>query len=63
MKADMKPEYADRAIELLRKAVQAGWKDAAQMAEDTDLDPLRGREDFKKLMAELVNRPTAKPKK
>jgi eukaryotic-like serine/threonine-protein kinase len=60
--ADKKPEYADRAIELLRKAVHAGWKDAAHMAKDTDLDPLRGREDFKKLMAELVNRPTAKPK-
>jgi serine/threonine protein kinase/tetratricopeptide (TPR) repeat protein len=51
--ADKKQEYADRAMELLRKAVQAGWKDAAHMAKDSDLDPLRDREDFKKLMAEL----------
>jgi hypothetical protein len=35
--ADKQQEYADRAMELLRKAVQAGWKDAAHMAKDTDL--------------------------
>jgi hypothetical protein len=51
--ADKKQEYADRAMELLRKAVNAGYKDAAHMTKDTDLDPLRGREDFKKLMAEI----------
>ena len=39
--------------ELLQKAVKAGYKDSAHMANDTDLDPLRGRENFKKLMAEL----------
>jgi tetratricopeptide (TPR) repeat protein len=51
--ADKKPEYADRAMELLTKAVQAGWKDATHMKKDTDLDSLREREDFKKLVAEL----------
>jgi eukaryotic-like serine/threonine-protein kinase len=51
--ADKKQEYADRAMELLQQAVKAGYKDAAHMTKDTDLDPLRGREDFKKLMAEL----------
>jgi serine/threonine protein kinase/tetratricopeptide (TPR) repeat protein len=50
---DKKREYADRAMELLHKAIQAGWKDAAHMAKDSDLDSLRDREDFKKLMAEL----------
>ena len=40
-------------MELLRQAVKAGFQDAAQMAEDPDLDPLRGREDFKKLLADL----------
>jgi serine/threonine protein kinase/Flp pilus assembly protein TadD len=58
--ADKKLEYADRAMELLHKAVQAGYKDAAHMAKDTDLDPLRDREDFKKLMESL---PKAEPKK
>ena len=57
--ADKKQEYADRAMELLQKAVQAGYKDAAHMKKDTDLDPLRDREDFKKLLASL---PTPDPK-
>ena len=35
------------------KAVVAGYKDAAHMAKDTDLDPLRMRDDFKKLVADL----------
>ena len=51
--ADKKQEYAGRAIELLTKAVKAGYKDAAHMATDTDLDPLRNRDDFKKLLVDL----------
>jgi serine/threonine protein kinase/tetratricopeptide (TPR) repeat protein len=51
--ADKKREYADRAMELLTLARAAGYKDAAHMKKDTDLDPLREREDFKKLIAEL----------
>jgi hypothetical protein len=30
-----------------------GFRDAALIKKDTDLDSLRGREDFKKLVAEL----------
>jgi tetratricopeptide (TPR) repeat protein/tRNA A-37 threonylcarbamoyl transferase component Bud32 len=48
--ADKKQEYADRAMEMLHRAVKAGYKDAAHMARDTDLDPLRGRDDFKRLL-------------
>ncbi len=51
--ADKKQEYADRAMELLAKAVKAGFKDADQMKTDSDLAPLREREDFKKLLADL----------
>ena len=51
--ADKKQEYADRAMELLTLACAAGWKDAAHMKQDTDLDPLHERADFKKLLAEL----------
>jgi serine/threonine protein kinase/tetratricopeptide (TPR) repeat protein len=51
--ADKKQEYADRAMELLQKAVKSGYKDAARMKKDPDLDFLREREDFKKLLAEL----------
>jgi hypothetical protein len=48
-----KQAYADRAMELLRKAVQAGWSDGAHIAKDSDLDPLRDRKDFKSLLGEL----------
>jgi tetratricopeptide (TPR) repeat protein len=48
-----KKGYGDRAMGLLRKAVQAGWKDGAHMAKDSDLDPLRDREDFRQLLKEL----------
>jgi serine/threonine protein kinase len=46
-------EDADKAMQWLHKAVQAGYKDVDHMKKDTDLDPLREREDFKKLIAEL----------
>jgi serine/threonine protein kinase/tetratricopeptide (TPR) repeat protein len=45
--------YADRALALLREAVGHGWKDAAHMKKDTDLDPLRTRDDFQKLIRDL----------
>jgi serine/threonine protein kinase/Flp pilus assembly protein TadD len=51
---EKKKTYADRAMELLKKAIQAGYKDAANMKQDTDLDALRDRDDFKKLLAELT---------
>ena len=38
---------------LLKQAVAKGYKDAAHMKKDKDLDPLREREDFKQLLAEL----------
>jgi hypothetical protein len=46
-------EYSARGIELLQMAVKAGWHDAAHMKKDTDLDSLREREDFKKLLSDL----------
>jgi serine/threonine-protein kinase len=45
--------YADQAMDLLREAVAKGYKDAAHAKKDTDLDPIRNREDFKKLIGEL----------
>jgi serine/threonine protein kinase len=45
--------YGDQAMKLLREAVSKGYKDAAHMKKDTDLSPLRQREDFQKLLAEL----------
>jgi tetratricopeptide (TPR) repeat protein len=46
-------KYASRAVELLRQAAAKGYKDVAHMKKDPDLDGLRGRDDFKKLMAQM----------
>jgi tetratricopeptide (TPR) repeat protein len=45
--------YAVRAIELLSRAITGGFKDVAQLKKDGDLDALRPRDDFKKLVADL----------
>jgi serine/threonine protein kinase/F0F1-type ATP synthase delta subunit len=44
--------FADRAVATLRDAIQAGWGNVAELKE-SDFDAIRGREDFKKLLAEL----------
>ena len=44
---------ADRAMAWLRKAVAAGFNNKLALAFDLDLNALRGREDFKKLIAEM----------
>jgi serine/threonine protein kinase/tetratricopeptide (TPR) repeat protein len=44
---------ADHAMAWLRQAVAAGYRDAANLKKDKDLDGLRPRDDFKKLLAEL----------
>ncbi len=51
--ARRKQEYADRAMEMLHSAVKAGYKDAAHIETNKDLDVLRRREDFKKLLEAL----------
>jgi serine/threonine protein kinase/tetratricopeptide (TPR) repeat protein len=49
-------QYAARAVELLRQAVAKGFNKADYMKKDPDLDLLRTREDFKKLIAELESK-------
>ncbi|HZU38554.1 MAG TPA: serine/threonine-protein kinase, partial [Gemmataceae bacterium] len=44
---------ADRAMAWLRKAVAAGYHKVQMLKTDADLDALRGRADFQKLVAEL----------
>jgi tetratricopeptide (TPR) repeat protein len=46
-------EDADKAMAWLRKAVAAGYTNAAHIRKDADLDFLRDRDDFKKLLADL----------
>jgi serine/threonine-protein kinase len=44
---------ADQAMDSLRQAVAGGWQNVAWMRIDPDLDPLRSRDDFKKLLDDL----------
>jgi hypothetical protein len=60
--AAKREEYAARAVELLGRAVAGGYNDANHMAKDADLDPLRDRDDFKKLLAD-VRAKAPKPEK
>jgi tetratricopeptide (TPR) repeat protein len=46
--------YADRAMDALREAVRAGYRDVEHMSRDPDLDPLRSRADFRALMLDLA---------
>jgi hypothetical protein len=45
--------YGDQAMVMLRVAVSKGWRAVGHMRRDTDLDPLRTRDDYKKLVADL----------
>jgi tetratricopeptide (TPR) repeat protein len=47
---------ADRALAWLRQAVAAGYRNAAQMKGDSNLDALRGRADFTKLVTVVQGR-------
>jgi hypothetical protein len=41
------------AVDCLKQAIAAGFTNVEKIKKDTDLDPLRDRENFKKLIAEL----------
>jgi tetratricopeptide (TPR) repeat protein len=48
--------YGDRAVEMLRQAVQKGFNDLNHLQTDGNLDPLRGRKDFQQLLSEMASR-------
>jgi tetratricopeptide (TPR) repeat protein len=49
--------YAARAVALLRQAIQKGYTDLASLKQDKDLDLLRQRADFQKLLSQLAKKP------
>jgi tRNA A-37 threonylcarbamoyl transferase component Bud32 len=59
--ADERPktaeEYGRLAVQQLREAVQAGYSDVRHLKADSDLDPLRQRQDFRELLVELGTEP------
>jgi hypothetical protein len=52
-RAELKERYEAKAMEFLRQAVAKGHRNLAAFRADRDLDPLRGRDDFKKLVGKL----------
>jgi tetratricopeptide (TPR) repeat protein len=58
-------DYAARAVRRLREAAANGYRDAANVLKDTDLDPIRGRADFAAFLGDLAEAdpPAAKPVK
>jgi tetratricopeptide (TPR) repeat protein len=60
---DEAPALADQAVAALRDAINAGWNEPDELKEP-DFDAIRGRDDFKKLVAELEAKagPKARPK-
>jgi hypothetical protein len=59
---DEAAEFANQAVAALRDAFNAGWGWPAELKEP-DFDPLRGRDVFQKLLAELAARTKAKAAK
>ena len=56
--ARLSNDEANLAMVWLSKAVAAGFADAILMRHDANLDPLRDREDFQKLLADIEARAT-----
>jgi tetratricopeptide (TPR) repeat protein len=52
-RARLKAHHAERAMDLLKRAVGMGYRHPAYMRADHDLDALRDRDDFRKLIANL----------
>ena len=52
--------YADQAMDLWRSAVSQGFKDVRFLKTSPALELLRGREDFRRLLAELERNKTSK---
>jgi serine/threonine-protein kinase len=50
---DAMKAYSDHAVQLLRKAVGTGFKDAEKLKSSSDLKPLLGRPDVQKLLADI----------
>jgi tetratricopeptide (TPR) repeat protein len=54
--------YCDQSMRMLRDAIAKGFRDVAQLDSDPDIEPLRDRDDFKMLRAELENKAKARSK-
>jgi serine/threonine protein kinase len=55
-RGEQQRRLAAEAVQVLKRAIAAGWRDAAKINREPDLAPLRGRDDFRRLVAELFDR-------
>jgi hypothetical protein len=46
-------DWGQNTMSALQQATRAGFHNVEHMKKDKDLDPLRSRDDFKKLLADL----------
>ena len=53
---DIADRNAVRAVELLKNAIDLGYRDIVNLETEPDLDALRNRDDFKKLLLDLSTR-------
>ena len=51
-----KTSFALEAVDTLKKAIDAGWKDAKHLREDAELKSIRDRDDFKKLVESIESK-------
>jgi serine/threonine-protein kinase len=54
LSAEEGPVELGRALDALRRAIAAGYRDVTWMQRDSDLDPLRSRPDFQVLLLDLA---------
>ena len=54
--AALRERLAGEAVATLRRAIAAGYADANHLHQDPDLAPLRGRDDFRRLLGERLDR-------
>jgi tetratricopeptide (TPR) repeat protein len=50
----LRQDYADRAVEWLRRAIQGGYNDVNFLRTSPDLEPVRRRADYQKLLRDLT---------
>jgi hypothetical protein len=60
MSPSLKEKHAARAVELLRFAVTGGFRDQDKLKSNKNLDSLRKRDDFQRLLRDLETKTAPK---
>ena len=52
-RSEVAESYAQRALDLLRRAAERGFADAEALRADRDFDPIRGRPEFAEILRRI----------